>query len=221
MPSRLRPICSIVISALLIAPLSFAFDASLSDEAVREAYFLGQRHDQSLAALLDKYVKHLGAPKTGPYISSVAFFTPFAQVAEFSAHYIGNYSAQQAELDHRGQKEVVRVVVEIEFTATYGAAIVSQASSGYSANPTANQRSRDFWRDFQVDIYDDAQVVTPSSTLGGPKYSCGDNGPCLISGASLEFEVPAETFHTDTANIVVTPPEGSPVSVNFDLYRLR
>ena len=40
------------------------FDNPLSDEAVCEAYFLGQRHD---ASFLTNYIKFLPPPKTGPY----------------------------------------------------------------------------------------------------------------------------------------------------------
>lgn len=98
-----------------------AFDTPLSDQAIREAYFLGQRHDGSLASFLGKYIKQLPPPQTGPYISSVAFFTPFAQLVQISDKYIGNYSAQQAALDHRGQAEFVHIVVGIQLTPTYGA----------------------------------------------------------------------------------------------------
>src|SRR5216684_5476945 len=97
-----RPIVSVLTAALLLTPSSFAFDSPLSDQAVREAYFLGQRHD---ASFLSKYIKFLPTPKTGPHISSVTFLTPFAQLAQLSEHRIGSYSAQQARLDHLGQEE--------------------------------------------------------------------------------------------------------------------
>jgi len=88
-------------------------DTPLSDEAVREAYFLGQRHD---ASFLGNYIKFLPRPKTGPHISSVTFLTPFAQLAQISSNYVGNYSAQQALLDQRGQQEFVKITIEIYLT---------------------------------------------------------------------------------------------------------
>ena len=54
MSSSLRPCLSILTVALLLSPFSFAFNVPLSDEAVREAYFLGQRHDESVASFLSK-----------------------------------------------------------------------------------------------------------------------------------------------------------------------
>ena len=44
-PTRLRLLSSLLAGALLVPSSSTAFDSPLSDTAVREAYFLGQRHD--------------------------------------------------------------------------------------------------------------------------------------------------------------------------------
>jgi hypothetical protein len=75
------PVCSslsILITAALLAQPMLAFQTPLSDESVREAYFLGQRHDESLERLLGKYTHHLPPPESGPYISSIMFITPCA-----------------------------------------------------------------------------------------------------------------------------------------------
>jgi hypothetical protein len=73
--ARLRFLSDFV-TALLVFPFPAAgFDATLSDTAVREAYFMGQRHDETMARFLDSYDKHLARPKSGPYVSSVAFLT--------------------------------------------------------------------------------------------------------------------------------------------------
>src|SRR5438046_4969749 len=53
-PGSARPVTSFLAVALLLSPYSFAFDTPLSDQAVREAYFLGQRRDETMAALLNK-----------------------------------------------------------------------------------------------------------------------------------------------------------------------
>src|SRR5215469_17506057 len=53
------------IPAFLIAaqPRAGRFESPLSDEAVLEPYFLGQRHDESLARFLEKYSKRLPPPR--------------------------------------------------------------------------------------------------------------------------------------------------------------
>ncbi len=184
MPSSFRRCLAFFTAALLLSPFSLAYQSPLSEESIREAYFLGQRHDESFASFLSKYIKLLPPPKTGPYISSVTFFTPFAQVAQLSDRHIGNYSAQQAQLDHRGQEEVVEIFVEIQLTSSYG-------------------------------------PLAPSDYHGHANYSCGRYGPCFLMGATLEFDFPADAFISDSATVQIDPPEGDPVSVDFDLSTLR
>jgi hypothetical protein len=203
---------------LCVALTASAFDNPLSDEAVREAYFLGQRHD---ASFLTNYIKFLPLPKTGPHISSVTFLTPFAQLTQSSSNYVGNYSAQQALLDHRGQNESVKITVEIRLTPSYGAFISSPLSSRSSSPPDFTPRSSLFWKDFHVQIYDGDQSLSPADFDGHANHSCGRRGPCVMTGATLKFEFPADAFTLDSATIHIDPPEGDPVSVEFDLTRLR
>src|ERR1700674_5507708 len=122
-PSPARPVASLLAAALLLSPSSFAFDTPLSDQAVREAYFLGQRHDETMATFLNKYTKFFPSPKTGPDIASVTFFTPFALLVQQSSQDSSGYSAQQAALDHRGQGESVKIIVQILLTDSYPAYI--------------------------------------------------------------------------------------------------
>jgi len=203
---------------LCVALTASAFDNPLSDEAVREAYFLGQRHD---ASFLTNYIKFLPLPKTGPHISSVTFLTPFARLTQSSSNYVGNYSAQQARLDHLGQEEIVEIIVEIRLTPSYGAFISSPLSSRSSSPPDFTPRSSLFWKDFHVQIYDGDQSLSPADLDGHANHSCGRRGPCVMTGATLKFEFPADAFTSDSATIHIDPPEGDPVSVEFDLTRLR
>jgi hypothetical protein len=194
------------------------FDTPLSDEAVREAYFLGQRHD---ASFLGNYIKFLPRPKTGPHISSVTFLTPFAQLAQISSNYVGNYSAQQALLDHRGQQESVKITVEIYLTNSYGAMIPNPQSPRSASSPPFIPRHHNFWRDFRVQVSDGHQVLSPSDIGGRPLYRCGRYGPCRPRGAAIDLEFPVAAFVSDSVTVEVIPPEGDPVSADFDLTRLR
>lgn len=212
---------ALLIVVLLLAPLAFAFDSPLSDEAVREAYFLGQRHDGSGARLLENYTKRLPPPQSGPYISSIAFLTPFAQLVQFCDRYVGNYTAQQAALDHRSQEESVKVIVEIQLTNSYGAFLTEETNSRPGSPSTLARRPSDFWKDFQVSAFNGNEALTPSGLRGIPHSSCGRRGPCVLTGATLELNFPAGTFASDDARVQVIPPKGEPVAVDFDLTRLR
>jgi hypothetical protein len=215
-----RPIAVVLIATLLSTPPSFAFDTPLSDQAVREAYFLGQRSDEAMASFLNKYTKYLEAPKTGPDIASVTVFTPFALLVQQSSQHISGYSAQQAALDHRDQPEFVRVIVQIQFTASYGAYIVRPTGSRSGSPNGFTPRPYDFWKDFDVQVSRDDKKLRPFSSSGQPTLLC-DEGGCTLTGASLQFDFTAEDFASGSATIDVVPPEGDPVSIDFDLDHLR
>jgi hypothetical protein len=207
-----------LLMALCVSLPALPLNTPLSDESIREAYFLGQRHD---ATFLTNYVKSLPPPKTGPYISSIAFLTPFAQLAKFSSSYVGNYSAQQALLDNRGQEESVKITVEIYLTNSYGALIPNPKRSESGSSQALIPRPYDFWRDFRVQVFDGDKLLSPSDSGGHSLYRCGHTGPCRPRGAAVDLEFVANAFVSDFVNIRVIPPEGDPVSVDFDLTRLR
>ncbi len=121
-----HPIASVLVAFIFSTPSSFAFDTPLSDQAVREAYFLGQRHDETMSTLLNKYTKLLPPPKTGPDISSVTFLTPFALLVQQSSEHTSGYSAQQAALDHRG---LPILMDHLSFAPPVPAPVRPQASS--------------------------------------------------------------------------------------------
>jgi len=210
-----------LLMALCVALPASPFQTPLSDESIREAYFLGQRHDGSVARFFDEYAKHFPPPKSGPHISSIVFLTPFAQFTLFSDSYIGNYSAQQALLNHRGHPESVKITVEIYLTISYGSLIPNPAAAASRSSSALIPRPADFWKDFRIQVYNGRQLLSSSDSGGRPLYRCGRFGPCRPRGAAVDLEFPASAFTSDTATIEVLPPEGDPVPVDFDLTRLR
>ncbi|MGC2233521.1 MAG: hypothetical protein WBA09_18635 [Candidatus Acidiferrum sp.] len=221
MHSHLRSLSAILATALLLSAPSFAFETPLSDEAVRDAYFLGQRHEQDFTDLMANYTKSLPPPDSGPDISSITFLTPYALVAQLSSQRTMNYSAQQAERDHRNQKEIVRVIIEIQLTATYGALIPTPTGPDPGSPVGFAQRPSDFWKDFQIQVLDNETSLEPLDSSGTPHFGCDPYGGCILTGATLQFDFPAEAFVSDSSTIQVFPPEGDPVSVDFDLSSLR
>ena len=219
-PAPLRLNALALTSILILAPSSSAFDSPLSDTAVREAYFLGQRHDDSLGKLLDKYVLYLQPPKTGPYIQTVSFLTPYVLTALYSSQQVSIYSAQQAQLDHLKNPEVVRVTVQISLTDSYGPYVSSVTGPDPHSLKGIVMRPSDFWRDFRVRVYQKDQMVIPTNAKGEPISRC-EKSACTISGAILTFEYPAAAFTDTSATIQIDPPEGDPVVVDFDLTSFR
>jgi hypothetical protein len=223
MHSVARSGVAIVAATMLLAQPLFAFQSPLSDESVREAYFLGQRHDGSIESLIEKSTRRFPPPKTGPYISSIMFVTPFVSAAQLSSSYVGNYSAQQAEHDHRvAGKEILKIKVEIQLTQSYGQFIApANANSRSSSGPSLIPRPHDFWKDFRVQIFNGDQALSTSDYHASSNYRCGDYGSCVLTGATLTFVFPAGAFSEDAASVKVDPPEGESVTADFDLGRLR
>ena len=219
MPSSLRCCAAVLAAGLLLCPPSFGYDTPLSDQAVREAYFLGQRRDESMYAFLNKYTKLLPPPKTGPHIASVTFFTPFALLVQHSSRQSG-YSAQRAAIDHKAHDEIAEIQVEIQFTPSYGA-IIATPTHSRSGSPIAIQfRSPEFWRAFKYRIFDGDEEITTEDISGEPQYACSEGG-CSLTGAIVYFQFPATAFKSDSAGVEITPREGDAVSVDFDLSALR
>jgi hypothetical protein len=215
-----RPPAVAIAFILLLAGPAAAFNFPLSDEAIREAYFVGQRRDESMAQFLARYKKVLPAPKSGPQISSVEFLTPFARLILLSSQRV-NYSAQQAAQEYRGQAEIVAITIQIQLTQSYGA-FVAAPTTPRSGSPIGyTLRAPDFWKDFDAQVVMDDKTVEPTDFTGEPNYLCGNEGGCVLTGATLHLEFPAKVFSSDSATVQISPPEGPDVSVDFDLVALR
>jgi hypothetical protein len=210
---------AIALALLLLSSPARAFNFPLSDEAIREAYFLGQRRDASMAEYLAKYKKLLAPPRIGPHISSVEFLTPFASLIRLSSQRV-NYSAQQAAEEHRGKQEVVAINMEVHLTPSYGAFIAAPTGPRSGSPIGYTLRSPDFWKDFGVQVVMDDKILEPTEFIGEPDYLC-DQGGCVLTGATIHLELPAEIFTSDSATVHVAPPEGPEVSVDFNLISLR
>ena len=213
-----RVAISFVVSILLFDQPLLAFQTPLSDTAVREAYFLGQRHDQSVSDFFAKYAKTLPAPQYGPYIATVRFLTPYAQVVSLSGNKSAGYSAQQAERDHHADAETVTVSVDIYLTDSYGPFLAAASNSGSGSGLTP--RSSDFWRDFDVSVSSDSRTLSPQDTSGQPIYNCSESG-CSLVGATVTLTFAASRFPPDSVTVNVVPPEGDEVNVDFDLTSFR
>jgi hypothetical protein len=215
----LNSFLALLVTFFLLASPAFALDYPLSETAARTAYFLGQRRDISMGDFLARYSNHLPAPKTGPYVSDVTLFTPFAQLVLYSSQQ-GMYNAQQAERDGHTKFTTVEASVYVYLTETYGAFIPLPPNSRYSG-PGISLRRSDFWREFKFRVFDGNDLREPASIYGEPQYRCVDDGGCILVGSKIHLSLPAEAFTSDTATIEIATPEGQLVTVDFNLAALR
>ena len=207
---------AVLVPILLISAQCFAFELPLSDQTIREAYFIGQHHDASTKSALEPYVHHLAAPKTGPYISEIRLLTPYAQVIDVSNSQSSGYSAQQATADYHARTDTILVRVRIEFSATYGLLEAGHDTKTFASEKGIKIRQEDFWKAFRVGLSQKDDWVDPLSLDGEATYS--DNG---MDGALLWLVCDAHDLASESASVEVFTPDGQHIVTTFDLSTLR
>jgi hypothetical protein len=192
-----------------------AFDTPLSDEAIREAYFLGQRHDEKISFFFETYRRYLPAPKSGPHVFMAELLTPFAEAVEASRKHSLGYSAQQAQLDYRTRGDSMRVRVHVAYTSTYGPGFP------YSPNKVPGQTGT--WKDFQVRLSQKEKAIEPRSVSyeGTRIGSNGKGGGSRPTGFIIWLVYDAAQLASSDASVDVDTPDGQHVIATFDLTRVR
>jgi len=218
MPISRSILAAVVTVFVAAAPLS-AFQYPLSETASCSAYFLGQRHDETVGEFFARYSKHLRPPKSGLYVSDISFLTPFAQLVEYSGHQ-GMYSAQQAELDGPRKFPNVEIAVYIYFNnpGVFTIAVKPSSNSTGVALPADLGSS---WREYTVRVFDGEQLREPASVSGQSQLRCSNRGGCVRVGVAIHLSLPAEVFISDSASVQVATPDGQLISCEFALNSLR
>ena len=205
---------------LVISCQCFAFESPLSDKTVREAYFLGQRHDDATISALKPYRHNLPAPKSGPYISEIRVLTPYAQVVEASSAQSAGYSAQQAAADYHSHADTIVVRFHIEFTPSYGYIESSRDRADLAAEKGISIRSEDFWQAFNTGLSQNDQWIEPLSRDGEPIYSRSEDSGAMV-GAYIWVTFDAHDVASDPVVAEIFTPDGQHVTSTFDLSALR
>ena len=206
---------AILTAALLITSIAHAVDAPLSDEAVREAYFLGQHRDDRTAQFLETYRSHFPVPKSGPHVFAIELFTPYAQAVEASSQHGLGYSAQQAWQDYQARGDSLRVGVYVRYTSTYGPGFP------YSPNKVPGQTGT--WKDFQVLLTLNGKTLKSRSARyeGTRMGTGGKGGGSRPTGFIIWQEYDASNPTSTDATIEIDTPDGQHVVASFELSRLR
>jgi hypothetical protein len=195
-----------LVAALGIAfnpQFALAYDHPLSDEAVREAYFVGQ-DVKNVNKFLSQYFRGLPVQHSCPHVAEIELSTPYAQVVEASALHSVGYSDIQAAEDYRKRSDLIAVRVKILFTPTY---------SG---------RTADFWRGVSVGLVQGKKHMSATSVDGQPIYSSSsDGGGGFLIGLDVFVKFSVAGVESDSLQVEVVPPEGPAVHATFDLNSLR
>jgi hypothetical protein len=210
-----RSLLATFLAALLVAIPALAFQSPLSDQAVREAYFLGQRQDEKASTFFETYRRYLPAPKSGPHVFMAELLTPFAETVDVSRKHRAGYSAQQAQLDYRSRGDSVRVGVHVAYTGTYG--------PGFPYSPNKVPGPTGTWKDFQVRLsLQENNIESRSISYEGTRIgSSGKGGGSRPTGFIIWLVYDADQLTSSDASVEVFTPDGQHLTATFDLTRLR
>lgn len=219
-----RSIISVLAAGLLVWPISDLVGATLSDEAVREAYFLGQRNDEKTALFLETYRRHLPMPQAGLYVSEIELFTPYAETVDLSRQRTFGYSAQQAAQEYHDRGDVFRLRVRAFFTDTYSQHTYAEAATQKDGRRTkllqdAHTRSGSR-QGFQVQLWQKDKAIEPLEIPGIPVFR-GYTNEGVSYGFDVVLHYDGEDIDADNAQVVVLTPDGQRIVAEFDLAKLH
>ena len=206
--------------ALLALPAA-AYLHPLSEEAVREAYFLGRSTStEKLPLFLEQYTRRFPAPAKGPHVAAIEFRTPYV-LAVLRSRSNSDYNAQRAEIDYRKQPDLLVVRVLIYWTRSFPHSTAAP-SKGNGKSPGC---SEDGLPGFRICVAQDRSVDRIAVTREVEPRKVSRKGIFMCRGCPgateviLEFD--AAQFSSGTVHVEVAPPEGPSVKADFDLSRLQ
>ena len=206
--------------ALLALPAA-AYLHPLSEEAVREAYFLGRSTStEKLPLFLEQYTRRFPAPAKGPHVAAIEFRTPYV-LAILRSRSNSDYNAQRAEIDYRKQPDLLVVRVLIYWTRSFP----RSAAAASKGNGKSQGCSDDGLPGFRTCVAQDRSVDRIAVTREVEPRKVSRKGILMCRGCPgateviLEFD--AAQFSSGAVQVEVTPPEGPSVKADFDLSRLQ
>jgi hypothetical protein len=200
---------TVFVLAMMLASSVFAYDYPLSSEAIREAYFIGNRRDTSTADFIEQYTHHFPVPKNGPYVAMIQLETPYVQIVEHAREAI-NYNAPDSVQEFLGKPGVFRLRVQIYFTPSYTAVVESK-----DGKPMV--RAHDFWRDFKIRLVQGTEIH--AERVGG--HVLYGNGKERRIGAEVQLDYQGTAIRSGLVKAEVHSPEGEETETSFDLATLR
>ena len=204
MKTVLRWGLSILLLGIVVAQPVAAFDYPLSSTEIRDAYFLGSGDPVKLGNFLEQYAKRYPAAKSGQYVASIRFETPYYIIAEHisQASAFSSYHAPDAEQEFAGKPGLCRVRVEIY----YG--ISSTYIGPYQTN-------------YEIQLKQHDKEIPIKRTWTEGMVSTDNSGP-TVPGVYLTAEYSADDIDSEApATVEALAPDGNNVTETFDLDSLR
>lgn len=191
--------CGVACSlALLLAFPACGYDSPLSQNEIRDAYFLGSRLDGLSFGLLEKYARTISELHEGTCISDARIETPFLQIAEY-ARSVPNYTSQDAVKDFYERPMVLRIFLDICY--------MSQA-------PPPNSVKIKF-------LQNKKEIFPISDTRDGYAEPINEYSSLPNNGEKAALEFRPGRLDSSTLTIQIETPNGQRVETEFNLSSIR
>lgn len=191
------PAIGAVLLSFALAIPACAYDVPLTENSIRDAYFLGTRQGGMSPDFLAKYTHEIPKLALGRYRSFASMETPFTQVAVLSSKKL-NYSAQDAVKEFLGKPLLFHLHLEI----------------CYMLNAPADS--------LEVRIIQNKKELSPDNSDRSLFFPASDeySSPPPI-GETMKFEFKADKIDSSTLSIIVDTPDGQHAQLDTDLSALR
>jgi hypothetical protein len=183
--------------ALSLAVPVNAYDFPLTSNAIRDAYFLGNRAGGLGERFLADYRQTIPDLHVGNFTSFVQIETPFMQVALRSGKAL-NYSAQDAVREFLDKPAVLRLHLEICY-------MPEAPPNGIKIKLLQNKREILPESENRAAIYPPTDRYTSTSAIG----------------ESVDLEIRPEKIDWSTLPVQIDTPDGRRAIANLDLQVLR
>ena len=191
------PATGAALLAFSLAIPARAYDVPLTENSIRDAYFLGTRQTGLGPDFLANYTREIPNLSLGRYRSFASLETPFTQVAILSSKKL-NYSAQDAVKEFLGKPLPFRIHLEICY-------MLDAPPDGLTVRIVQNKKEL-------LPAFSERSLFFPASD----EYS----SPPPI-GETIQLEFSADKIDSSTLTILIYTPDGQQSEPVFDLQTLR
>lgn len=181
----------------------------LHSEAIRDAYFLGERNNFQTTDCLLQYIHRFTEPQAGRYyILEVDISTPYQQIVLRGQRDTPGDSALQAETDFREHPLKLIARVQVEW------------NSGYSGHTSNRVFPPDLSHAVPIHV-SQQQEITPVKTSYHEIYSNSGDGGSTFLGWSFELQFDPVKITSAPLRISVKTPDGQVQEAEFDMAKIQ
>ncbi|MHB8484983.1 MAG: hypothetical protein ACYDCM_04500 [Candidatus Acidiferrales bacterium] len=210
--SIIRGQSAAVVAALFLALQTAAaqtYHYPLHSEAIRDAYFLGERNNFQTTDCLLQYIHRFTGPQAGRYyISQIEVSTPYQQIVLRGQRDTPGDSVMQAETDLQARPLKFIVRVRLEWNGSYADRVRTSV-----ARP-------DLSRGVSIQVIQEHEIA-PLKVSHQALYSSMGRSGSIFVGVLFELQFDPAKIDSAPLRISVKTPDGHAEEAEFDMAKIQ